>query len=74
MDIDSARQILHALLAEKGIAVPGEDGDTRELLRLVLSPEASGPLSPDLCRALAETLDAVAAATGNTASGDGAQY
>lgn len=73
---EDARQILHSLLAEQGMAdpAPGErdsQADTRRLVERVLSPEASGALPEALARALAETFDAVAEAAENAAAANG---
>ncbi len=64
MTDDRARQILSSLLTEKGVAPP-EGSDIRQLLALTLS---TGNLPDDISHALAETFNAVAAATQPPAS------
>ncbi|SBV92587.1 hypothetical protein KL86DPRO_10387 [uncultured delta proteobacterium] len=76
MTDEEARQILHSLLAERGIAVPapgerGSETDTRRLVERILSPEASGALPEALARALAETFDAAAKAARDAPAANG---
>lgn len=72
MTNDATRQILCALLEEKGITLP-EKSDLRNLLHAVLSPEAYGDMPDATGRALAETFDAIAAAAEPSPGGNAEQ-
>lgn len=72
MTNDTARQILCALLEERGGTLP-EKSDLRKLLHAVLSPETYGGIPDETDRALTETFDAIAAATEPSADGNAEQ-
>lgn len=63
----TAKHLLQALLAEKGIPLPAGTGDPEtdagRLLERALAPDALGNVPDATCRALAETFDAIATAS-----------